>query len=96
MYDIIIVGMGISGITAAIFAKRRNMKVLLLDKKYPGGLLNNIDTISNYPGLIAISGPDFAQILLKQIQALDIEYKLEEVIGINEDEYKIIERNKNS
>ncbi len=91
MYDIIIVGMGISGITAAIFAKRRNMKVLLLDKKYPGGLLNNIDTISNYPGLIAISGPDFAQILLKQIQALDIEYKLEEVISLDlKKEIKIV------
>ena len=63
MYDIIIIGMGISGITAGIYAKRSNKKVLLIDKGMPGGLLNNIDKISNYPGLIDISGPDFAEIL---------------------------------
>ena len=45
MYDIIIIGMGISGITAGIYAKRSNKKVLLIDKGLPGGLLNNIDQI---------------------------------------------------
>ena len=47
MYDIIIIGMGISGITAGIYAKRSNKKVLLIDKGMPGGLLNNIDKINN-------------------------------------------------
>ena len=46
MYDIIIIGMGISGITAGIYAKRSNKKVLLIDKGMPGGLLNNIDKIN--------------------------------------------------
>ena len=69
MYDIIIIGMGISGITAGIYAKRSNKKVLLIDKGMPGGLLNNIDKISNYPGLIDISGPDFAEILEKQVMS---------------------------
>lgn len=79
MYDIIIIGMGISGITAGIYAKRSNKKVLLIDKGMPGGLLNNIDKISNYPGLIDISGPDFAEILEKQVNSMDIPYVLEEV-----------------
>ena len=79
MYDIIIIGMGISGITAGIYAKRSNKKVLLIDKGMPGGLLNNIDKISNYPGLIDISGPDFAEILEKQVNNMDIPYVLEEV-----------------
>ncbi len=79
MYDIIIIGMGISGITAGIYAKRGNKKVLLIDKGMPGGLLNNIDKISNYPGLIDIPGPDFAQVLEQQINSMEIPYVLEEV-----------------
>ena len=79
MYDIIIIGMGISGITAGIYAKRSNKKVLLIDKGMPGGLLNNIDKVSNYPGVPEITGPDFAEILEKQVEHLDIPYVLEEV-----------------
>lgn len=79
MYDIIIIGMGISGITAGIYAKRSNKKILLIDKGMPGGLLNNIDKVSNYPGVPEITGPDFAEILEKQVKSLDIPYVLEEV-----------------
>lgn len=83
MYDIIIIGMGISGITAGIYAKRSNKKVLIIDKGMPGGLLNSIDMISNYPGLIDIKGPDFAQILLEQVKSMDIPFVLEEVIKLD-------------
>ena len=83
MYDIIIIGMGISGITAGIYAKRSNKKVLLIDRGMPGGLLNNIDMISNYPGLINIKGMDFAKTLFEQIKTLDIPYVLEEVINLD-------------
>ena len=82
MYDIIIIGMGMSGITAAIYAKRANKNVLLIDKSMPGGLLNNIDSINNYPGLSNINGPDFAAKLLEQITMLNIPYKIEEVIDL--------------
>ena len=85
MYDIIIIGMGISGITAGIYAKRSNKKVLIIDKGMPGGILNNIDKISNYPGLIDISGPDFAVNLLEQVNSLDIPFVLEEVISLELD-----------
>lgn len=92
MYDIIIVGMGISGITAAIYAKRSNKKVLLIDKGTPGGILNNIDVIGNYPGLNNISGTDFAENLENQVKSLDIPYKFEEVIGLelNDEVKKVI------
>ncbi len=85
MYDCIIVGMGISGITAAIYAKRSNLNVLLLDKSMPGGLLNTIDKITNYPGIPSISGSDFALNLLNQLKELEIPYKLEEVIELDLD-----------
>ena len=92
MYDIIIIGMGISGITAGIYAKRSNKKILLIDKGMPGGLLNNIDKVSNYPGVPEITGPDFAEILEKQVKSLDIPYILEEVksLELNEETKKVI------
>lgn len=95
MYDIIIIGMGISGITAGIYAKRSNKKVLLIDKGMPGGLLNNIDKVSNYPGVPEITGPDFAEILEKQVKSLDIPYVLEEVksLELNEETKKVITEN---
>ena len=95
MYDIIIIGMGISGITAGIYAKRSNKKVLLIDKGMPGGLLNNIDKVSNYPGVPEITGSDLAEILEKQVEHLDIPYVLEEVksLELNEETKKVITEN---
>ena len=95
MYDIIIIGMGISGITAGIYAKRSNKKVLLIDKGMPGGLLNNIDKVSNYPGVPEITGPEFAEVLEKQVKSLDIPYVLEEVksLELNEETKKVITEN---
>lgn len=81
-YDLIIIGMGISGISAAIYAKRSNLNVLILDKSMPGGLLNNIESIDNYPGYTHISGPDLAEKLLDQLSNLKVEMKYEEVINI--------------
>ncbi len=94
MYDLIIIGMGIGGITAGIYAKRGNLNVLLLDKGMPGGMLNNIEKISNYPGLIDIKGSDFADLLFKQVKELQIPYKFEEVISldVNNDIKKVITR----
>lgn len=97
MFDVIIIGMGISGITAAIYAKRSNMNILLLDKAMPGGLLNSIEKISNYPGLVNISGPDFAMNLFNQVKELNINYKLEEVIKLDLDnEIKKVITNNNT
>ena len=97
MYDIIIIGMGISGITAGIYAKRSNKKVLLIDKGTIGGLLNNIDKVSNYPGLLEIEGFAFADALEKQIKALDIPYVFEEVTKLELDgEIKFVKTNKNT
>lgn len=90
MYDIIIIGMGISGITAGIYAKRSNKKVLIIDKGMPGGLLNSIDMISNYPGLIDIKGPDFAQILLEQVKSMNIPFVLEEVTKLDSSSDELI------
>ncbi len=91
MYDLIIIGMGIGGITAGIYAKRGNLNVLMVDKNTPGGMLNNIEKISNYPGLINVKGSDFANILFEQVKELAIPYKLEEVINLKiEEDVRIV------
>lgn len=82
MYDLIIIGMGISGVSAAIYAKRANLSVLMLEGSAPGGTLNKISNVENYPGIASITGPDFAYNLFEKIGELKIEYKLEEVTDI--------------
>lgn len=94
MYDLIVIGMGIGGITAGIYGKRGNLNVLLLDKGTPGGMLNNIEMISNYPGLMNVKGSDFSEKLFEQVKDLEIPYKFEEVIEIkvDGDDKKVITR----
>lgn len=95
MYDLIVIGMGIGGITAGIYAKRGNLNVLLIDKGAPGGMLNNIERISNYPGLMNIRGVEFSQKLFEQVKDLEIPYKFEEVIKLEvEDEVKKVITNR--
>lgn len=91
IYDLIVIGLGPAGVTAAIYAKRAGLKVLCLEKAMVGGYLNFIDRIDNYPGLYGVSGPDFAFNLYNSIKELDIEVKNEEVKEIViEDNKKII------
>ena len=92
MYDLIVIGMGIGGITAGIYAKRANLNVLLIDKGTPGGMLNNIEVVSNYPGLLNIKGIDFSEQLFSQVKDLEIPYLFEEVTSlvVDKDLKKII------
>lgn len=95
MYDLIIIGMGLSGISAAIYAKEAGLSVLMLDGSAPGGTLNKISTISNYPGIKEISGPDFAMNLLEEVNEYQIPYKLEEVTDVILEKIKTIKTKNN-
>ena len=91
-YDLIIIGMGISGASAAIYAKNSNLNVLLIEKEVPGGLLNKISTINNYPGFSSVSGSSLAMNLFTSINNLKIPYKIATVTKISvEDNIKKIE-----
>ncbi len=95
MYDLIIIGMGISGISAAIYAKNSNLNVLILEEKTPGGLLNRINEINNYPGLKKITGSELSYQLFESIEALKIPYKIDKVLKIILDnEIKIVKTEK--
>ena len=95
MYDVIIIGMGIGGITAGIYGKRAGLNVLMLEKSAPGGMLQKIDKIQNYPGFSEISGPDLALNLFNQVKKVGVPFKFEEVIDveITEEYKKVITKN---
>ena len=88
--DVIIIGAGIAGMTAAIYLKRFNIDVLLLEKGIPGGQLNNTENIKNYPGFLEADGSLLAKNIYKQVQDLNIDYFNEEVIEVTLDNKKII------
>ncbi len=88
--DVIIIGAGIAGMTAAIYLKRFNIDVLLLEKGIPGGQLNNTKNIKNYPGFLEADGSLLAKNIYKQVQDLNIDYFNEEVIEVTLDNKKII------
>lgn len=81
-YDVIIIGMGISGISAAIYAKNSGLNVLMLESNMPGGLINKINTINNYPGYKSITGPELSYELFASITNLKIPYKITTVTNI--------------
>ncbi len=83
-YDIVIVGAGPAGLTAAIYARRASKSVLVLEAKAWGGQIINTPDIENYPVVAHISGADFANDLYKQATALGAEVKLEKVIGLED------------
>lgn len=72
MYDLVVVGCGPAGMTAAIYGKRANLNVLLLDKLAPGGQIVNTYEIENYPSAGRISGADLAIKMFEHTQLLDI------------------------
>ena len=83
LYDIIIIGAGPAGLTSAIYAKRANKNILVLEaKNYGGQIINTLD-IENYPANEHISGFDFATNLYNQVKNLGAEIKYEKVVDIN-------------
>ena len=74
-YKVIILGAGISGISCAIYLKRAGIKPLIIENNVPGGQLNKIDIIENYPGYQNITGLELSMNLLEQIKDIKIEYE---------------------
>lgn len=90
-YDAIVIGSGIAGMTAAIYLKRGGLNPLIIEENAPGGQLNRITAIENYPGFLKINGPDLAKEIYDQVENLKIEYLFDKVISteLNQEE-KII------
>lgn len=73
-YDVIIIGAGPAGMTAALYASRANLSVLMLDRGIYGGQMNNTAAIENYPGFKSILGPDLAKDMYESSTQFGAEY----------------------
>jgi len=82
MYDLIIVGGGPAGMTAALYALRNGKTALVIEKAGFGGQITYSPKVENYPGTLQMSGNEFAEQLLDQIMAQGAEVELEEVIEV--------------
>ena len=82
MKDVIIIGAGTAGLTAAIYALRAGKSVLVLEQGNYGGQIINTPKVENYPGIEQISGYEFAAGLYRQAEKLGMEYRSEKVTDI--------------
>lgn len=96
MYDIVIVGAGPAGLTAAIYARRAEKKVLVLEANTYGGQIISTLDIENYPCERHISGFDFATKLYNQAKDLGAEIVFEKVVDIKDGKEKEVFTTNNS
>ena len=82
MYDIIIIGGGPAGLTAAVYGRRAGKSVLVIEKNSFGGQIAFSPKVENIPGTIAISGAEFADKLVEQAMALGADVELEKVVSV--------------
>ncbi len=83
LYDLIIVGGGTAGLTAALYARRGGLHTLLLEGSAPGGQIIASPELENFPGLPKCSGVAFTQRLLEQTAALGLDLKYEAAVALH-------------
>lgn len=83
-YDLVIIGAGPAGMTAAIYGVRANLKVLMLDKLSPGGQVVNTNEVENYPALGKINGAELAMKMFEHSQELGAEFDYKTVKKIED------------
>lgn len=84
MYDIIIVGGGPAGLTAAVYGRRADKKVLVIEKETFGGQITFSPKVENIPGFTSLSGNEFAEKLVEQVLEQGAEVESLEVVGIED------------
>lgn len=85
MYDIIVIGAGPAGLTAALYALRAEKRVLIIEKETFGGQITYSPKIENYPGFTQLSGNELADKMLEQVLAQGAELELDRVTNISDD-----------
>ena len=81
-FDLVIVGGGTAGMTAAIYGARAGKRVLVLEQLICGGQIVNAAEVENYPGIRSVSGADFASALFEQASAVGAEFDFRQVTGL--------------
>lgn len=90
-FDCVVIGAGVSGMTSAIYLKRYNLNVLLIERNVPGGQITQTPKVENYPGYVSIDGATLAMNMFEQVNKLNIDYRYGNVTKIeNKENEKII------
>ena len=82
-HKVVILGSGIAGMTAGIYLKRGGLDVLVVEDNIPGGVLNEIPSIENYPSYEEISGPDLAMNIYNQLTKLGVKILNKKITSID-------------
>ncbi|MDJ0624907.1 MAG: thioredoxin-disulfide reductase [Candidatus Caenarcaniphilales bacterium] len=75
IYDLIIIGGGPAGLSAALYGARGNISTLVLDKGLPGGELNNTEEVENYPGIDEKTGPEIAEMMVEHAKRFGSQFQ---------------------
>lgn len=91
IYDVIIVGAGPAGMTAAVYASRANLDTLMIERGIPGGQMANTEDVENYPGFESILGPDLSNKMFEHAKKFGAEYAYGDIKEIRDGEdYKTV------
>ncbi|MDY4487005.1 MAG: FAD-dependent oxidoreductase, partial [Candidatus Limivicinus sp.] len=90
MYDIIIIGGGPAGLTAATYARRAGKSVLVIEKNAFGGQITWSPKVENFPSVVSISGTELGDRFLEQAMEQGAEVELEEVVSVSAGEVKTV------
>lgn len=91
IYDVMIIGAGPAGMTAAVYTSRANLSTLMLERGIPGGQMANTEEIENYPGFESILGPDISNKMFEHAKKFGAEYAYGDVKEIIDgEEYKTV------
>lgn len=82
MYDLIIIGAGPAGMTAAIYAKRANLNLLIIEKSAPGGQMVSTGEVENYPGAGLVTGPQLSMSMYNHAEELGVNFEFGEVTSV--------------
>lgn len=88
-YDVVVIGTGPGGMTAALYAARANLSVAMLDRGVYGGQMNNTDDIENYPGFTSIKGPELSEKMYKSAMNSGVEFVYGDVQQITLDSEQV-------
>ena len=93
MFDILIIGSGPAGMTAAIYGARTNLRVGIIEKSAPGGAMVNTSKIENYPGYSSVDGASLSFAMFEQVMNLGVEffgYEVQKIILEDDGTFNIV------
>lgn len=90
IYDIIVIGGGPAGLTAAVYARRANKTVLVMEKGTFGGQITSSPKVENIPGFVSVSGNEFGEALMGQAMELGAEVECLEALSVTDGEIKTV------